>query len=710
MNTLPRGRAQGASSPRFRPAAVAAAVFAAFATPAMAQAQLLSAGVSGAGAADVPAPAGGGGFSYAGALSQVGVGIDRDSRVHGQLSRVLSEDELSAWIAQGWLSRGAGGLRLDYNWLTGQTDKPADGVVRKVFVALDRNQESDKKVTVGFGLEKENWFGSVSYSHGLSGRRWVGPTTVTQSTAQQTGTEAGRPYVDTLTTNTETRIFERAYDHGVGVRAGHFFTDASVRASVGLDREWGGFSARQNTVSLGLEKFFVGSPHSLGLSYEHFDKSGQFETRSGGSRLQLMYRFSFGGPATANGAAWREIRTRQMPVAAATETVTQTVETAAPVVEYRTEQRIVKTTASMTGDAFFAFNRAELSAAAKAELDRVAEILRTTERAGGIRISGHTCDIGPDGYNLKLSLRRATAVRDYLAARSQLPAEVFVVEGLGKRQPKYPNTDQTRAKNRRVDLEFVQYRDKAEEIRVPVERVSQVPSKTPPAVQWQTEVIEHEPAWVRRALRGTVPHKQTVDTYRGAEISQTTTTTRTYLNRAPVAQNDTITLRSGVATTLNVLANDSDADGQALRIASVGAPAHGTAAIAGDTIVYTSATGFVGTDSFSYTVDDGAGGQATATVTLSVQSDNRFPQARDDLYYVGGVGIRPLNVLENDTDLDGDSLTITSFTQPSTGTVTRFGSGLFFEGHGKFDRTTFTYSISDGHGGTSTATVTLIDP
>ncbi len=714
MNTLPRVGTCAALPQKFRHAAIAAGVIAAYALPATVQAQLALAGVGGA---DLPLVSGAGGLNYVGALSQVGVGLDRDSHVHGQASRVLTEDELSAWIAQGWLSRGAGGMRLDYNWVAAPEGKPAaDSVVRKVFVALDRNRDADRKLTIGFGLEKENWFGNVSYSHGLSDRRWVGPVTIDNTTTTQTGTDAGRPFVDTVVTSTATRIFERAYDHGVGVRAGHYYSGAAVRVSVGADREWGGFSARQNTVSVGAEKFFAGSPHSLGIAYEQFNRSGEFETRGSGSRVQLMYRFSFGGPAKPSGAAsWREThRLVPVPVAAATEPAAEQAQAPLPQAETRKELRIVKTTASMTSDAFFAFNRADLSAAAKGELDRLAETLRTVERAGNIRIAGHSCDIGPDAYNLKLSLRRAIAVRDYLVGRGKFSPDMFVVEGLGKSQPKYPNTAESRARNRRVDLEFVQYQDKTEEVLVPVAPAARAPvakaTGVPPTVQWQAEVIDQEPAWVRRALRNTVPHKQTVDTYRGAEVTRTTSTSRTYLNRSPVAQGDVVTLRSGVATRIPVLANDADPDGNALRIVSVGTPAHGTAVVSGDSIVYTSTAGFFGADAFSYTVDDGAGGQATAQVAVTVQVPNEPPVAQDDLYFVSSIGKKALNVLENDTDPDGDALSIVSFTQPSTGIVTQVGNSLMFESTGPFPRTTFTYTVSDGRGGTSTATVILIDP
>ncbi|MBK6400612.1 MAG: cadherin-like domain-containing protein [Rhodocyclaceae bacterium] len=63
-------------------------------------------------------------------------------------------------------------------------------------------------------------------------------------------------------------------------------------------------------------------------------------------------------------------------------------------------------------------------------------------------------------------------------------------------------------------------------------------------------------------------------------------------------------------------------------------------------------------------------------------------------------------------DPDGDALSIISFTQPSqaVGTVAQDGNRLVFRGAARFMSVTFTYTISDGHGGTSTATVTLIDP
>lgn len=91
-------------------------------------------------------------------------------------------------------------------------------------------------------------------------------------------------------------------------------------------------------------------------------------------------------------------------------------------------------------------------------------------------------------------------------------------------------------------------------------------------------------------------------------------------NTAPEAAADTATVQAGTATTIDVLANDGDADGDAITVSAVSDPENGTAAIAADNagIDYTPADGFLGEDTFTYTISDGED-TATATVTVTVQ-------------------------------------------------------------------------------------------
>jgi hypothetical protein len=94
-------------------------------------------------------------------------------------------------------------------------------------------------------------------------------------------------------------------------------------------------------------------------------------------------------------------------------------------------------------------------------------------------------------------------------------------------------------------------------------------------------------------------------------------------NQPPVATDDTVTISEDTATTIDVLANDSDEDGDTLAVASVGVPAHGTANVTpAGTIAYTPAAGFTGTDTFTYVVSDGQGHTDAATVTVTVQLEN----------------------------------------------------------------------------------------
>lgn len=89
-------------------------------------------------------------------------------------------------------------------------------------------------------------------------------------------------------------------------------------------------------------------------------------------------------------------------------------------------------------------------------------------------------------------------------------------------------------------------------------------------------------------------------------------------NLAPVANADVATTSAGTAVTINVLANDSDPDGDPLTITAVSNVSNGTAVISGSSVIFTPAAGFTGTGSFTYTISDGRGGTASASATITV--------------------------------------------------------------------------------------------
>ncbi len=135
--------------------------------------------------------------------------------------------------------------------------------------------------------------------------------------------------------------------------------------------------------------------------------------------------------------------------------------------------------------------------------------------------------------------------------------------------------------------------------------------------------------------------------------------------------NDTAKTFREVAVQVMVLANDTDPDGDALTIVSVSTPGDGTASHNGTRVTYTPRLGFLGTDTFMYTIKDPAGATATARVTVTVEEKNREPSAFDD-DVEGGKSGASFNVITGagtfngtgnaDFDPDGDPLTIDAFT------------------------------------------------
>jgi subtilisin family serine protease len=181
-------------------------------------------------------------------------------------------------------------------------------------------------------------------------------------------------------------------------------------------------------------------------------------------------------------------------------------------------------------------------------------------------------------------------------------------------------------------------------------------------------------------------------------------------NNAPVAKDDSATTEYETAVTVDVLANDTDADGDSLSIQSYTAPAHGTVARNGDKLTYTPENGFSGDDRFTYTISDGED-EATATVSITVnekaEDPNNAPVAEDDSATTEYETAITIDVLANDTDADGDSLSIASHTAPQNGTVTQDGDKLTYTPKDGFSGDdSFTYTITDGKD-EATATVNI---
>jgi OOP family OmpA-OmpF porin len=99
----------------------------------------------------------------------------------------------------------------------------------------------------------------------------------------------------------------------------------------------------------------------------------------------------------------------------------------------------------------FDFNKSNIRSDARPILDEAARMLKERGEVK-IVVEGHTDSIGGDAYNMKLSKRRAEAVKRYLVEH-RIAASRITSEGFGKRQPVASNaTAEGRAQNRRVEL------------------------------------------------------------------------------------------------------------------------------------------------------------------------------------------------------------------------------------------------------------------
>ena len=176
-------------------------------------------------------------------------------------------------------------------------------------------------------------------------------------------------------------------------------------------------------------------------------------------------------------------------------------------------------------------------------------------------------------------------------------------------------------------------------------------------------------------------------------------------HQGPTAVPDEASTHADHPTTLPVLANDLFPSGGG-SVVSVTKPGHGTASTDGSTVTYTPDHGFLGDDSFTYTIAD-ALGQVDLTTDV-VHVGNRPPVALDDALDITTSAAASLAVLGNDSDPDGDPIHVSGVTNGAHGTVTQAGDTVTYTpgATSSIDGTdTFTYTVSDPYGGTAIGSV-----
>lgn len=629
-------------------------------------------------------------MSYVGGNSRIGVGVDREFKLTIDGSHVVSESEDAVTSVEGWLGvdpkaddkkdeeklKGLG-VKVNHNWV----NRDAEGnplKVQKVFGAYDQNEAKDKKITVGYGEETQDAFWSVHANGVVADDR------------------------DTKTTNAEgNKIYERAYDFGVGARAGTFIPDQLMRVQGGLDLEFGKDYSEskedrpmQITASGAVEKYFYDSPHSVAANLAFSKKTGGIEEdKDTNTTGGVSYRYEFGdaGIYQAN-QKYKRVR----------------IEIPGEIIKKppRVERKMVKHTMELEGDTFFEKGAAILTPPAEQRLSSiVARIRDGGGQEGNVRITGNTCDLGSEANNYNLSVRRAEAVRQYFINQGFDPNRLLA-RGLGETNPKYPNEAGIRHRNRRVDLEYMTYETeyKDEVVEAGTE------TRGAPRVVWRRELVQTPPKWVAQALRNNIQHNRRISTYRTLGKDEVKPNNAIQGNTLE-ASYDSQKLESYDPIPIYVLKNDFFPKNSMVEI--VTQPMHGSVTMLSDnqTVHYTpDSKKQGGTDTFQYRIVDPKRRKSnTETVTIYYPDMQKTLTAGDDAYPItmGDVTKHTLNIFDNDT---GEGLEVIDVSQPKYGSAEVQPGGQYINytlRYGYCEDHSFTYTIRDKYNNTAQATVTI---
>jgi len=181
-------------------------------------------------------------------------------------------------------------------------------------------------------------------------------------------------------------------------------------------------------------------------------------------------------------------------------------------------------------------------------------------------------------------------------------------------------------------------------------------------------------------------------------------------NERPVADAQAITTDEDVPLPITLTGSDPD-PGDTLAFAVAAQPAHGTLSGTAPDLTYTPTANYNGSDSFTFTVNDGSLTSDPATVSINVTAVPDPPIAGDDTASTPEAAPVIISVLGNDSDPDGDTLSIVagSVSDPPNGSAVDNGDGTITytpdPAYVGFD--SFAYTVTDGKGGTDTATVTV---
>ncbi len=211
-------------------------------------------------------------------------------------------------------------------------------------------------------------------------------------------------------------------------------------------------------------------------------------------------------------------------------------------------------------------------------------------------------------------------------------------------------------------------------------------------------------------FNGTVTCSYTAADGNGETAAAQLTVTVSPVNDDPAAAADGATTPEDVPVTVDVLANDTDIDGDVLSVNMASCNNGAGAAInPNKTVSVTPALNFIGTIACVYTAGDGQGGAATGQLTVAVTPVNDSPIATPDVAATDDNTLIIVGVLSNDVDPDGDPVFLLSVGLCQQGTLTANLDGtVTYAPKAGFDGTDVcTYTATDGQNGVASGQLTV---
>lgn len=207
--------------------------------------------------------------------------------------------------------------------------------------------------------------------------------------------------------------------------------------------------------------------------------------------------------------------------------------------------------------------------------------------------------------------------------------------------------------------------------------------------------------------------------YRFVDRNQTMPMASEITNQPPIANDSTLSVTTGTSNSIDVTGLISDLDGDPLTTSIISHPSHGSATLSGNVITYSHDGGSARTDSVTYQVEDGYSGSDTGVIAINIQDTvvavrpsspgNRAPVASDSTITIAENSSGTIDLSTLISDADGDAMTVSIASPISYGTSILGGTTVTVTPDSSNPSTTdmFTYSVSDGNGGTATGTVTI---